>query len=159
MKTIIIGLLSLIGLLITGCQQPTAYVDTYQLFENFQGKKELEKRQIKRSQQKQLLLDSMKIQLMRLEQSQTATEYDLKQQQQQYNHQANKFHQELEKQTMAHTEEIWKQINQYTFEYGEEQGYDYIFGTASNGSLMYANKGKDITKEVLNYINNKYEGH
>ena len=103
MKPIILSLLCLVGLLLTGCQQPTAYVDTSQLFEHFQGKKELEKKQVKNGQQKQGLLDSMKVQLVRLEQSKTVTEQELRQYQQQYNDQANQFHKELEKQTVIYT--------------------------------------------------------
>jgi outer membrane protein len=48
---------------------------------------------------------------------------------------------------------IWEKINQKVNEYGKEQGYDYIFGAKGDGSIMYASDEKDITKEVIAYIN------
>lgn len=48
---------------------------------------------------------------------------------------------------------IWEKINQKINEYGKEKGYDYIFGAKGDGSIMYASDAKDITKEVIAYIN------
>jgi outer membrane protein len=48
---------------------------------------------------------------------------------------------------------IWDQINAKINAYGKEQGYDYIFGAKGDGSIMYASDKKDITKEVIAYIN------
>jgi outer membrane protein len=48
---------------------------------------------------------------------------------------------------------IWEKINQKVNEYGKEQGYDYIFGAKGDGSIMYASDHKDITKEIIAYIN------
>jgi outer membrane protein len=48
---------------------------------------------------------------------------------------------------------IWEKINQKVNDYGKEQGYDYIFGAKGDGSIMYASDKKDITKEVIAYIN------
>lgn len=48
---------------------------------------------------------------------------------------------------------IWEKINQKVGEYGKEKGYDYIFGAKGDGAIMYAADAKDITKEVIAYIN------
>ena len=48
---------------------------------------------------------------------------------------------------------VWEQINRAVAEFGKEKGYDYIFGAKGDGSIMYASDEKDITKEVIAYIN------
>jgi outer membrane protein len=54
--------------------------------------------------------------------------------------------------------QVWAQINSLTSEYGKSKGYEFIYGGNGTGSLMYAKETKDITQEVLNYINKKYAG-
>ncbi|TRX58727.1 OmpH family outer membrane protein [Fulvivirga sp. M361] len=63
-----------------------------------------------------------------------------------------------QKLTETYTAELWRQINQYVNDYGEEHDYDYIFGATGDGSLMYANLSRDITDQIITYINKRYEG-
>lgn len=67
---------------------------------------------------------------------------------------------ELDYQTKVsdYTDKIWKQINEYTMEFGKEKGYDIVFGANGDGSLMYAEDGIDITNEIILFINKKYRG-
>lgn len=53
---------------------------------------------------------------------------------------------------------IWDRINGYVQEYGEENGYQFIFGANGDGSIMYAQEDGDITSEIISYINSKYAG-
>ncbi|GAL85637.1 OmpH-like outer membrane protein [Sporocytophaga myxococcoides] len=53
---------------------------------------------------------------------------------------------------------VLNQINSYILEYGKRSGYDYIFGVAENGNLLYGREGDDITDEVLKVLNAKYSG-
>ncbi len=62
------------------------------------------------------------------------------------------------KESQKHIQSLLKQINQYVKDYGEENGYDFIYGANGNGSLMYANERNDITADIVKYINNQYEG-
>lgn len=52
--------------------------------------------------------------------------------------------------------QIWDRINQYVTEFGKKNGYKYIFGADGSGSLMYADSTNNITDEVIDYINRKY---
>ena len=54
--------------------------------------------------------------------------------------------------------EINKQINQYVKDYGEKNGYRFIYGAEGSGVLMYAKEGDNISKEVIEYINKRYNG-
>ena len=55
--------------------------------------------------------------------------------------------------------EINKQLNQYVKEYGDKNGYRFIFGAEGSGFLMYAREQENISKEVLAYINERYKGY
>ncbi len=57
-----------------------------------------------------------------------------------------------------YTSDIWKVINESVHEFGEREGYDLIFGAIGSGSLMYANKSQDITDEVIQFVNERYKG-
>lgn len=56
------------------------------------------------------------------------------------------------------TLKIWKRIQSYTETYSEKENYTFIFGFENNGDIIHFKKGKDITDELLNYINKRYEG-
>lgn len=61
--------------------------------------------------------------------------------------------------SQKYTADVWKRINEYVSAYGEEHGYDFIFGATGDGNLMYARQARDVTNEVIEYINRKYEGN
>ncbi|HXU25631.1 MAG TPA: OmpH family outer membrane protein [Bacteroidia bacterium] len=54
--------------------------------------------------------------------------------------------------------QIIQQMSQYVADYGKQNGYSFIYGNDGNGALMYAEDSKNISKEVLQYINSKYSG-
>lgn len=42
-------------------------------------------------------------------------------------------------------------------DYGKEKGYDYVFGTGEPASVLYAKDNYDITKEIIEKVNNAYK--
>jgi len=54
--------------------------------------------------------------------------------------------------------QMFTQLNQYIKEYGDQHGYTYIFGTTSDGNIMYAKESEEITEKVRVFINKKYQG-
>lgn len=126
------------------------YVLNQQLFENFAGKQELEARLSEVKKIHKTELDS----LYTLSQSDNPSPLVLskfKEKQQQYADQEKSL-------SARYTRQIWGQINDYVKQYGDEHGYDMIFGATGDGSLMYSRESKDITEVVTKYINQKYEG-
>lgn len=71
--------------------------------------------------------------------------------------------QELKKlQQYASTEvskQVWDRLNTYIKDFSVANEYAIVFGTQGNGNVMYAKESIDITKEVLEYANSKYEGN
>ena len=48
---------------------------------------------------------------------------------------------------------IWAELNTKIEAYGKKMGYVYILGAKGDGSIMYAQESEDVTKEVIEYIN------
>ncbi len=70
--------------------------------------------------------------------------------------------QEFEKQNQTTSAEcdakIWNQINQYIKDYGKSHDYTFMLGANGNGNVMYASESKNVTQDVIQYINNRYNG-
>lgn len=128
----------------------SAFILNQEVFNHFKGKQDLEnKLNVLRTKNKatsdslihlintsrdQRLIDSYKLSLQNME----ITEEQL---------------------SSAYTADIWKRINEYIKAYGDEHGYDFIYGASGDGGLMYASEDNNITKDVVKYINGKYEGN
>ena len=156
-----VGASALFSVLVYLQQPKTAFVDNQRLFDAFEGRKELEARLEQGAQAQQVALDSLKLQVLQLESSastNSTTAQRYRQLQRHYQQQQQLAEGRYQQQSRDYTEAIWKQISRYTLEYGEQAGYDYIFGTAGQGSLMYGAPQRDVTDEVLAYINQRYAG-
>jgi outer membrane protein len=55
-----------------------------------------------------------------------------------------------------YTKEIWEFLNASIKQYGAQNDYEYIFGATGNGSLMFANEDKDLSKGILMFANSRY---
>ncbi len=53
---------------------------------------------------------------------------------------------------------IWKRIRSYSKDYSNISKYKLILGFENNGDIVYYEEAKDITNELLQYINKRYEG-
>jgi outer membrane protein len=143
-------------------QQPrTAYIQSYDVYEAFDGRKELQQRFENEVKQEKIQLDSMKLYL---EQMPVSTNVSAEDQQRvkglwtAYRHKQQNYQQRYDERSTYYNDQIWKQINTYVQEYGKEQGYRYIFGASGNGSLMYGSEGENISKAVIKFVNLKYQG-
>jgi outer membrane protein len=53
------------------------------------------------------------------------------------------------------TEAVLQRVNLEITKYGDQHGYNIIFGTIS-GNILHANKKIDITEEIVEVLNSKY---
>jgi outer membrane protein len=145
-------------------REKAGYLDLGILFSNFQMKKEMEAKLENTQHQKELILDSLEIQLNILsKKTQTNTSdkelvkaFEL--QRQEYLMKKQSFEKEGEYSTQQFNNQIWKQINQYVKDFGDEYHYSYIYGAEGSGGVMYGSADKNITDLVKDYINKKYKG-
>jgi outer membrane protein len=150
-------------------QKPkTAYVNTQKLYSGFQLKKELDQKLTTLQQSRITTLDSLKNSLtlltnnMKLNGAEEnpsdpnwSTYVALRDN---YMNQQSFFESDNEQKTQQYMNQIWTQLNQYVSEYGKEHNLEYVFGGDGSGSVMYANDARDITDEVIIYVNAKYQG-
>lgn len=55
-------------------------------------------------------------------------------------------------------DKIWKRLNGYVTEFGNDNNYDIIIGSETKRDVHFAKESIDVTPELITYINNKYEG-
>ncbi len=69
----------------------------------------------------------------------------------------SKYEDEYKKSNQIINEEVWKRLNPLLDEYGKQHKYNLIMGANGMGSILYNDSFYDITQEIINYVNNKYE--
>lgn len=155
---ILLGLILLGGYSIKNTKK-TAYINTSEVFNNFKMTKEIDVDVKKVEEKKQNILDSIAGRIKEITagivKSDDANFNFLKNE---FLTKRERFSDEISGLKQASIEKVWKQINQYLMEYGKDNNYDIIMGATGQGSLMYANENINITQEVTEYINKKYEG-
>ena len=143
--------------------EKTAYINMGEIYQGFELSKQLDADYQEVASKRKAVLDSLQIRLNVLSQNFQAQKDEasiqrFQQQKQTYYYKEQQFKQDNQALLQQHNEQITKQLNQYIKEFGDEQGYTYIYGASGNGSLMYAAEKEDITQEVIAYINQKYQG-
>lgn len=71
---------------------------------------------------------------------------------------AKAMSEKLELQDGQMMQSVLNQINSFTEAYGKEHGYDFILGTTDAGNVLYGKESLDITAELLEALNKKYNG-
>lgn len=142
-----------------------AYVDVVEVFDAFEMQKELAIKLESDLNLKQSSLDSLKFQLQsfgnELKLKDEPSNEDIQKYQglqnyylQQYELFEN-YSQEL---TAKYDDQILSQLSQYIKDYGFNNGYDFIFGATGDGNILYGATPKDVTQEVIQFINSSYQG-
>lgn|ERR1019366_2738940 len=143
----------------------TGFVLIQDVYNGFCMKKEFEKKYTQTTNARKKILDSLsfelKILLKRIETEKeknksTIEEFNTKRAE--YVQRKQNYEEDNTALSKQYDQEILTQLNQYVKDYGEQNHYTYVFGNDGNGSLMYAAEAKNITKEVIEFVNNKYKG-
>lgn len=137
-----------------------AFVDTAKVFNGFTMKKNLETEFKKIESMRKSQLDSMQLMITviqkepGLKNKEEILDYKIEE----LERKRQEFLEANESLSQKYNEQIWSQLNQYVKDYGSKRGYDFIHGTMGDGNLMYASDKKDITNDVLDYVNKSYNG-
>lgn len=142
----------------------TYYIDLQKVYNEFELKKELEKKLTAMVSITQEHLDSMELQARVINSTIQQNPSD-KQMINQYNMLAEMYAAKSEefsnqKQQVAkdYDDQIWGQLNEYIKQYGKENNCDFILGGTGDGSVMYSKESKDITDRIIKYVNEQYQG-
>lgn len=173
-KNIRYGIFALIGLVIgliatsfvlSSGKSGMAYARMDELYNSFEMKQLLEKKLKDTEEARKFVTDSLLLDLQAMEsQLKNIPEKDTLSlrmyslHQQIFMQQKQEFDEDNVALAQKYTDQIWAQINQYTKDYGKENGYSFILGAAGDGVLMYADDSKDITEALKIYLKEKYHG-
>lgn len=74
-----------------------------------------------------------------------------------YQKRAELYSEEIVELSQQLNQQIENRVNQYLKEYCKENGYDIVLGASGTGSLLFAKDEFNITDDLIDYINKKYE--
>ena len=128
------------------------YVDNMKLFDGFNMSKEMKKVGERQFNAQKLKIDSLyfKIQNSNADQQKVLMkEYVVLKQNFEQNNQQFAFEE---------SQKIWKRLNSYINDFSSEKKYKLIIGSEKKGDVLYGDEKLDITNEIINFVNSKYEG-
>jgi outer membrane protein len=134
------------------------YVDNIQLFSEFKMKKELEKKYKEVESIRKSILDSIYNEIRIKVEVKDANSESIDLLKKEFLLKKETYERENSETMTQYNEQIWNQLNEYTKQYGKENNYEFIFGASGQGVLMYAEDSKNITADLLEYVNIKYSG-
>ncbi len=143
----------------------TGFILIQDLYSGFNMKKEIEKKYQQTKNARDKILDSLTLELKILAKKVQSEQEKNKLTLEGFNAKRDEYMQrkqtyEEDNNALAkqYDKEILTQLNQYVKDFGEKNHYTYVFGNDGNGSLLYGAEAKNITKQVLEYINDRYKG-
>ena len=167
----IIALASTLGsFLYLNSSDELVYVDVNKLMDGYKrtavAKKEFEaKAGILKANADSLLVDwQNELKIYEKERSSMSTkELELKQEllsskQQQINNYQQAVQKQIQKEDQKVSQTVINDINDFVKEYGKKHGHEIIFGANGGGNVMYARDSANLTDEILEELNNSYEG-
>lgn len=155
-----------LGVVFTGCnEQKTGYVDTSRLLQEYSEMKEVETEFTAKSETLKSELDSVAqifqaevrefqenmATMSKAEQEDAQMEFMRKQQMLQQSAQMKSNQLRMESDVVI--DSLVTKVKDFVADYGEDNGYTYIFGSNESANIMYAKEGLDITNEVLEQLN------
>jgi outer membrane protein len=163
---ILLTALGLFNIFWTHHDGKSAFINTEQVYENFDLKKKKESELKSTEQIRQGMLDSMKLQLdmmfSQMKEKQKINDSlsvnNFTHLRETYFKRQEEFKQANEALAKQYSTEIWSQLNQYLKDYGQKMGYQYIFGANGDGALLFADDAVNITDDVKGYVNERFKG-
>lgn len=136
-------------LFIRSGEKKVVYADAIRLFNEYKFKLDLEKSTSQRLSQLKAELDSVGViyktnpgnpdaqQLMAVSQQQFTEQYQL------INKDIN--------------EQVWSRLNPIIQKFGKDRGLDLMIGANGMGTVLFASESRDITSDLVQYVNQNYE--
>lgn len=169
--TILVLLLSLSAAVFSYYSIPKiAYVNNAKLISNYQGFKDSQREYQKSIQQMQANLDTLSKRFgeevndykekkdVLSDSEKQLTEKLLQSREKEVLNYKRAIEEKALEQEQALTAGVINQINSFVIEFGKSHHYDYVIGVTETGNLLYAKEDTDITTEVIEAINEQYQG-
>ena len=132
-------------------KKDVGYVDIGQLVDGYKLKKDLENVSSQNLYKIKAVVDSLEM-LKKVNGMQLNPELEKRLENAQ-----NIFQQYYAKSNQEINKKIWERLNPVLQEYGSEKKIQMLIGANGAGTLLYADKSRDYTADVIKYANEKYE--
>ncbi len=137
----------------------TVYLDNQRVFSQFAATKEAQKELNSLQLRQQYILDSLAVQIKAMQSSSEPNGRDLTFQQEYYQKVLMDFQTAYAEKDRESSAQIWGRLNEYIYQFGRDNGYQYIFGANGSGTIMYADSLQNVTDQVIEFVNQRYEGY
>ncbi len=141
--------------IVSHLNKKTAVVDVIQLCDQYNLKKELEAHEKVKLEAINAQLDSI-ANKFRMAQATKNTE-EANKLGNAYGYLKTQLQNEYNQGNKEINEQIWKRLNPILEEYGKRHELHLIIGANGMGTVLYNDEYFDITKDVIKYVNKKYE--
>lgn len=157
-------------IMLAACQtDKIGFVDNAALMDSYQERKDVEtrfqskseayaKKRDSISQAFQLEAQALQNKTKGMSEKKAQEEYALLQQKGQFiGQQLQQEEQQLQLQGQAEIDSLVSKVKQEIDSYGKANGYTYILGKGDGGSVLYGSEANDLTQEILQILNAKYQ--
>lgn len=134
-----------------------AVIDAVKLFNSYKMKMELETRAAGGLRYLGNQADSLQKELEAKSKIKDVPRAELEQLYKVFAQAKSTFEQEYQSSNQSINEQVWKRLNPLIDEYGKSNNYRLIIGANGMGSVLYNDEYYDQTKEVIDFVNKKYE--
>ena len=147
----------------------TAYVDTSELMKDYQEAKDIESKYKGKANAAQKKLEGevakFKVDAASFQKNAQSNGQEwaqkngqvLQQREQQLQMMQQQMLEDLQNQSDKERETVVNAVKKFIKDYGKENGYSYIYGTGQPATVLYAEDKYDITKEILDLLNQNYK--
>lgn len=135
----------------SGGLKQTVVIDNFKVFEDFELKKDYDKKIEKEFALEKASLDSMGNAFNTLK-----NQFEVDALKKEFAFKKGQFDQKFQTISQQYTNEVYTRLNEYIKEYGKKKGYGIIIGSNGQGNVMYMDDAKDVTEDLIKFINHKY---
>lgn len=132
-------------------QLNTVFMDSFMVFEEFQMKKDYDKRL-----EAEIGAEQQELNAIGAELSSTTDPAKIDVLKKDFTVKKLAFDEKFSAISQQYTAEVYKRLNEYIKAYGKDRHYGVILGSNGQGNVMYVDQKQDITKDLIKYINKKY---
>ncbi|OEK09138.1 hypothetical protein A8C32_10410 [Flavivirga aquatica] len=137
-------------------KEEIVYVNNVRLFNGFNMTKDIKTTEETKINKQAKELDLLYVKLKSLTEEEQSLNKNL---QQQIAYKSKALQELQDNYTHNLSQNVWKRLNDYIKEYAKTRSFKIIVGTSGNGNVMFAEESIDITNEILEFSNKKYEGN
>lgn len=151
-------------LIVTETQQKVAFARMPEVFQEFQLTQELEAKLNNVKGARKAILDSLELEIrvmstqLNERKANPVVEDSIRRMLKVFNLKNEQFSSDNEVQASTYNQQIWQQINDYVKEFQESEDIDVLLGAKGDGSVMAGKSTLDVTDELIEFINLKYQG-